>query len=52
MWLQYWGHSIRRSTNCSSAKLPNINICKIWRHSQADIKWNLKEIHSTKQHKL
>lgn len=27
MWLQYCGHSINRSTNCSNALVPNTNIC-------------------------
>lgn len=50
MWLQHWGHSIRRSTNCSNARLPNKNICKRWRHNQADIKIkrNLKDMPSSK----
>lgn len=52
MWLQYCGHSTRRSTNCSNAKLPNMNICNIQRRSQADMKWNLNENHASKQHTL
>lgn len=27
IWLQYCGHSITRSINCSNAVVPNINIC-------------------------
>ena len=33
MWLQYCGHSIKRSTKFSKALVPNTNICKQWSYT-------------------